>query len=113
MKRKRQCDVCPRFVFPEVFPEVALLVVVRIVVGLIGAGHRPPDFCGVPSELLGGWPVTVKRHEYDFARNRAALEGLVHLVGNMAAARMAHDVDLVRWGRFDSGNHRTELLERL
>src|SRR3954466_9681129 len=75
----------------------------------MGAGHSPPDLRVVPCELVRVGPKTVQRHKHEFACNFAALEGPVHLVGNRAAARMANDVDLVRWGRFKCGDQRVEL----
>src|SRR5262245_111794 len=76
----------------------------------MGAGHSPPDLRVVPIELVLVGPITVERHEHEFALVLDALRDfLVHDIGNRAAARMANDEDLVRWGRFECSDHRIEL----
>src|SRR5438045_3854258 len=76
----------------------------------MGAGHSSPVLRVVPSESVLVGSITVQRHEYEFALVREALRDfLVHGIGNRAAARMAHDEDLVRCGRYECGDHRIEL----
>src|SRR5262249_47228775 len=76
------------------------------------AGHSPADLRVIPCELVRVGPITVQRHKHEFAGILEALRDFfVHRVGNRAAAGMANDVDLVRLGRFKSGDQRVELAE--